>query len=176
MTAPKDSAKDKTKEWTLMFYFASDNPLAPSIVSQLKALKNAGFHPDANVVARFDPHTPGTPLHTFDVNIVPKLKATAKCEAFAKLEASPDRDVREKLDAFRAKCADGGELKDYQVGFRPNDPFVRNLVFDKLWGDTTIQDGNGKKKIKELIGEELKANVRHFLGDELRLNGGYNAG
>ena len=44
MTASKVSAKDKTKEWTLMFYFASDNPLAPSIVSQLKALKNAGFH------------------------------------------------------------------------------------------------------------------------------------
>ena len=63
------------KEWTLMFYFASDNPLAPSIVSQLKAIKDAGFHPDANVIVRFDPRTEGTPTHIFDVNLINKLKA-----------------------------------------------------------------------------------------------------
>jgi len=39
------------KEWTLMFYLASDNPLAPGVVSQLKAIKAAGFHPQANVGA-----------------------------------------------------------------------------------------------------------------------------
>jgi len=44
------------REWTVMFYFASDNPLAPAIVSQLKAIKNAGYHPDINVVAQFDPN------------------------------------------------------------------------------------------------------------------------
>jgi cysteine peptidase C11 family protein len=66
------------KEWTLMFYFATDNPLAISAVSQLKAIKDAGFHPDANVVAQFDPYTEGTPTHVFDVNIVNKLKAAGK--------------------------------------------------------------------------------------------------
>jgi hypothetical protein len=65
----------ETKEWTLMFYFASDNPLAISVVSQLKAIKAAGFHPDANVITQFDPFTPGTPTHIFDVNLVNKLKA-----------------------------------------------------------------------------------------------------
>ncbi len=45
------------REWTLMFYFASDNPLAPAVVSQLKALKNAGYHHQANVLAYFDPET-----------------------------------------------------------------------------------------------------------------------
>ena len=34
----------ETRELTLMFYFASDNPLAPLISSQLKARKQAGFH------------------------------------------------------------------------------------------------------------------------------------
>ena len=58
-----------------MFYFATDNPLAISAVSQLKAIKDAGFHPDANVVAQFDPYTEGTPTHVFDVNVVNKLKA-----------------------------------------------------------------------------------------------------
>ena len=66
------------KEWTLMFYFATDNPLAISAVSQLKAIKDAGFHPDANVVAQFDPFTEGTPTHVFDVNVVNKLKANGK--------------------------------------------------------------------------------------------------
>ena len=64
----------ETKEWTLMFYMASDNPLAISIVSQLKALKAAGFHHEVNVIAQFDPFTEGTPTHIFDVNLVNKLK------------------------------------------------------------------------------------------------------
>jgi hypothetical protein len=62
------------KEWTLMFYFASDNPLAPGIISQLKALKAAGFHKEANVIAQFDPYTEGTPTHVFDINIINKLE------------------------------------------------------------------------------------------------------
>lgn len=57
-----------------MFYMASDNPLAISIVSQLKALKNAGFHHEVNVITQFDPFTPGTPTHVFDVNRINKLK------------------------------------------------------------------------------------------------------
>ena len=64
-----------SKEWTLMFYFASDNPLAPGIVSQLKAIKQAGFHPEANVVVHFDPNEENTPVHIFDVNLVNKLRA-----------------------------------------------------------------------------------------------------
>ena len=61
------------KQWTLMFYMASDNPLVISIVSQLKALKAAGYHPDVNVIAQFDPYAEGTPTHVFDVNLMYKL-------------------------------------------------------------------------------------------------------
>lgn len=91
----------QTKEWTLMFYFASDNPLASTIVSQLKALKDAGYHPDANVIAQFDPHVVNTPVHVFDVNCVNKFWNPGKAE----------------------------------VGFAPNDPFIRDLVLDRLWGE-----------------------------------------
>ena len=63
------------KEWTLMFYFASDNALAPGIVSQLKSIKQAGFHRDVNVIAQFDPRVENTPAHIFDVNIVDKIKS-----------------------------------------------------------------------------------------------------
>lgn len=105
-------------EWTLMFYFASDNPLAPSIVNQLKAIKDAGFHPEANVVARFDPNTAQTPTHIFEVNLINKLKA---------------------------KQGD-------RVGFG-NDPFVRSLIEDKLWGDHDV-DAQGRS-IREKIASYL---------------------
>lgn len=71
---------DDTKEFTLMFYFASDNPLAISVVSQLKAIKAAGFHKQANVIVQFDPFTEGTPTHVFDVNMIRKLKSQCECE------------------------------------------------------------------------------------------------
>lgn len=96
----------ETKEWTLMFYFASDNPLAPGIVSQLKALKAAGYHPDANVVTQFDPFVEGTPTHIFEVNLMNKLKHPGVAD----------------------------------VGFLGNDPFVRNLVEDKLWREQRTRD------------------------------------
>lgn len=86
------------KEWTLMFYFASDNPLGPTIVSQLKALKNAGFHPDANVIAYYDPPIPGTPTHIFDVNITEKIKAKGEANiGFKKNGSWVDNLVKDKL-------------------------------------------------------------------------------
>ena len=71
---------DDTKEFTLMFYFASDNPLAVSVVSQLKAIKAAGFHKEANVIVQFDPFTEGTPTHIFDVNMINKINAKCDCQ------------------------------------------------------------------------------------------------
>ena len=119
----------KTKEWTLMFYFASDNPLGPTIVSQLKNLKNAGFDPEVNVVAYYDPPIPGTPTHVFDVNIVEKIKAKARSEADNRSEAN-------------------------NIGFADNQSLVRNMVEDKLWGKHKSIDG--KKLIKDLIKSCLK--------------------
>src|SRR5690242_1931092 len=102
----RPNARPAKKEWTIMVYFASDNPLAPGIVSQLKALKNAGFHPQASVIAQFDPHARNTPVHIFDVNLANKLRARGKS----------------------------------QVGFTANDPYVRSLTLDKLWGNEKLLD------------------------------------
>ena len=111
---------DIKKKWTLMFYFASDNPLAPGIISQLKALKAAGFHKEANVIAQFDPYTEGTPTHIFDVNIIKKLEST----------------------------------EEFKIGFDSEDPFIRNLVEDKLWRDE--RDRTGKNLIRDRIKKALK--------------------
>ncbi len=68
------SARRELKEWTVMFYLATDNPLAPGVISHLKAMKNAGYHPQVNVLAQFDPHGENMPVHIFDVNRMEKLK------------------------------------------------------------------------------------------------------
>ena len=108
----------ETKECTLMFYFASDNPLAISVVSQLKAIKAAGFHKQANVIVQFDPFTEGTPTHVFDVNVINKIKAKT----------------------------------DFQTEFDDDDPFVMNLIDDKLWNGERTRNGKFvKKAISELV-------------------------
>lgn len=113
------------REWTLMFYFASDNPLAPGIVTQLKAIKQAGFHQEVNVIAQFDPQPEGTPTHIFDVNLVNKLKNPTKT----------------------------------QIGFSGlacGDPFVSNLIEDKLWRDQVDRDGQPiKDRLKDSLARKL---------------------
>ena len=106
----------KSKEWTLMFYFASDNPLASTVVSQLKAIKDAGYHPDANVIAHFDPHDPNTPVHVFDINHASKFWYPNQSE----------------------------------VGFASNNPFVRDLVLDRLWG-------SGNEAIRQTVVDHVMA-------------------
>ena len=107
----------KEREWTVMFYLASDNPLAPSTVSQLKAIKDAGFHPEVNVIAQFDPQTPNEPTHIFDVNYVDKLMAPGESNiGFSRQEPRSrslvmDRlwnqsDIRESIGESLKKISD----------------------------------------------------------------------
>ena len=55
-------------EWTLMFFFAGDNALAPSMIPQVKAIKDAGFQEKTKVIVRFDPNEPGARTLLYDVN------------------------------------------------------------------------------------------------------------
>ncbi len=115
----------ETRELTLMFYFASDNPLAPSIVSQLKALKQAGFHPEANVVVRFDPND-NTPVHIFEVNLVNKIRAGGKHKIGSSLNPPFVRSlVEDKLWGKQKKDIVSASLKkelgDKSVNYAPPD-------------------------------------------------------
>jgi hypothetical protein len=55
-------------DWTVMFFFAGDNSLSPLIVSQLKAIKDAGFGRNVDVLAHFDSNEAGVPTRIFNVN------------------------------------------------------------------------------------------------------------
>jgi Clostripain family len=68
----EDKDKNGRKEWTLMFFFASDNNLSASMFYQLKAMKTAGFQVDTNVLAYFDPHERGMPSMIFEINRMEK--------------------------------------------------------------------------------------------------------
>ncbi len=127
-TKESDIRRDQ-EEWTIMFYFAADNPLAPAVVSQLKALKNAGYHQGANVLAYYDPEMPDTPPHIFDVNRTEKI-----------------------------------EGKKPRIGF-DRDPFVKNLMFDKLWKDEISRDH--KTTIRDLFINELREKVSRTLGKKV---------
>lgn len=59
---------DNETQWTLMFFFASDNTLSPSTLSQLKAIKAAGPHVKTKVIAYFDPNEKGAPTRVFEIN------------------------------------------------------------------------------------------------------------
>lgn len=59
-----------------MFFFASDNTLSPSTLSQVKAIKAAGFQIDTNVVVYFDPNERGAPTRVFEINKNQKEKQT----------------------------------------------------------------------------------------------------
>lgn len=130
----------ETKEWTLMFYFASDNRLDISIVSQLKALKAAGFHPEANVIAQFDPFTEGTPTHIFDVNLINKLKHHgAPNVGFAGDDSFVRNLIEDKLwgheetrDNKQIRNAIRESLPAYTPPFPPNGRAITNGVDQEL--------------------------------------------
>jgi len=61
------------KKWTLMFFFASDNNLSPSMLAQIKSLKSAGFQLETNVLVHFDPQERGVPSRIFAINDAEKI-------------------------------------------------------------------------------------------------------
>jgi hypothetical protein len=122
------------KEWTLMFYLASDNPLAPGVISQLKSIKAAGFHKQANVIVQFDPQSQTTPTHVFDVNVI--KKATSEKEYDVGFDANTPyvhnlledklwRDEKDRHGEFIRKRLIA-RYPNYDPGLPPN-----GMVYDR---------------------------------------------
>jgi len=55
-------------DWTIMIFFAGEQDLSPSMTSQLKAIKDAGFQKDTSVLIHYDPNRKGVGTFTFDIN------------------------------------------------------------------------------------------------------------
>src|SRR6266496_1827640 len=93
-------------ELTIMVYFASDNPLAPLVVSEIKAIKDAGFQQNTNVLLYFDPMEKGVPTQLYDVN-------------------------RKRKDLFRKRREQNPRQPLDMIG-DGRDPFVRNMKEDLI--------------------------------------------
>lgn len=63
-----NTPQQKKPEWTVMFFFASDNTLSPSTIPQIKSIKAAGPPVNANVLVYFDPNEKGAPTRVFNIN------------------------------------------------------------------------------------------------------------
>lgn len=89
-------------EWTIMFFFAGDNNLSPSMISQLKAIKDAGFQKNTTVLVRFDPSEKGARTSIFEVNVKRKF-----------IEGIPTTNIGDGKDPFvRNLIEDEFTLKD----------------------------------------------------------------
>jgi hypothetical protein len=55
-------------DWNILFYLAGDGLISASMVSQLKAITDAGFEENTNVLVYFDPNCNGKNAKIFDVN------------------------------------------------------------------------------------------------------------
>lgn len=95
-------------ELTVLVYNASDNPLAPLLVSELKAIKDAGFQQHTNVIVYFDPMAKGIPTRVYDVN-------------------------RKRKDSFKRRFPNDPELQD-RIG-DGRDSFVRKFREDQIPND-----------------------------------------
>lgn len=68
MANENNNENDKINDWTIMFFFASDMELSPLTVSQIKAVKDAGYHEKTGVLLYFDSNEQGVPTRLFNMN------------------------------------------------------------------------------------------------------------
>lgn len=144
-----------TKECTLMFYFASDNPLAISIVSQLKAIKAAGYHPEANVIVQFDPFTEGIPTHLFDVNLVNKLKSRDRNIGFDNDGAFVRNLVEDKLWSDDQKTHNDQPIKT-EIRNLLKESSPNSLIYDPPTLLSTLNGNSEELSPRQSLEEFLK--------------------
>jgi len=155
MSAPttKGPNEKKVNEWTVMFFFAGDNDLAPLIVSQLKGIKDAGYQEDAEVIVHFDPRESGAPTRVYNVNSARKrAKAGRKThigdstsfirnllEDDVKIPSPPGEQktpgrkrelpAREDLAGFLKYCAEHHRARHYMLFLVGHGMIVGNDAF-----------------------------------------------
>ena len=101
MTPPADvPASNGPNDWTIMFFFASDNPLAPLLISQLKAIKDAGYQEHTEALVWFDPAERGYPTKIYNVNHQRKADARARPQRNGR---NPQTNIGDGNDSFVRK-------------------------------------------------------------------------
>ena len=142
----------KETEWTIMIYCAGDNELAPLVVSQLKALKDAGRNDNVNVLAYFDPNEKGVPTRLYCLNQKvayrgrnaldswvsnmkdddiewKRFRGAAATEMQKALEYPDDIDAKQGLNMFLRFCREAYPAKHYALVLMGHGMIVANDAF-----------------------------------------------
>ena len=126
----------KKRKWTLMFFFASDNLLSPSMLTQIKSINAAGYQQDTNVLLHFDPNERGAPTRIFEINRSEKGRPSRIGDCDGPLvsvltddDITPKDMRRAEVDAVKAKDA----LESFLTLCREGYPADHYMLF---WSDT----------------------------------------
>lgn len=85
-------------EWTIMVFFAGDPHLSPSMTSQLKAIKDAGFQENTSVLVHYDPNERGVATTTFEINSKRKEELLSIQKTGTRIGDGKDPFVRNLLE------------------------------------------------------------------------------
>src|SRR5258705_7818406 len=93
-------------EWTIMIFFAGDPHLSPSMTSQLKSIKDAGFQENTTVLIHYDPNEKGVATTTFDINRQRKAETLGNGQKGTRIGDGKDPFVRNLIeDSIEGKGA-----------------------------------------------------------------------
>ena len=154
-------------DWTLMFFFASDNPLAPLLVSQLKAIKDAGFQEHTEVLVYFDPMEKGCPTKIYNVN--------SKRKAYALSQWKKNKDYPKSLigdgnDSYIRKM-DGDEVnpKNFSTAMGKAMAYPYQTGAHEMLGhfvDYALKNHKARNYMLFLVGHGLIVGRDMFLPDD----------
>jgi hypothetical protein len=98
-TVVRSDAKGEPKnEWTIMIFFAGDPHLSPSMTSQLKAIKDAGFQENTTVLIHYDPNEKGVGTTTFNINSEQKKETRKNGSRGTRIGDGKDPFVRNLIE------------------------------------------------------------------------------
>ena len=154
-------------DWTLMFFFASDNTLAPLLVSELKAIKDAGFQEHTEVLVYFDPLEKGCPTKIYNVNSERKAYALAQ---WKKNKDYPKSLIGDSNDSYVRKM-DGDEVnpRNFSSAMRYAMTHSSTTPADKMLGhfiDYGMEKHKARNYMLFLIGHGMIVGRDIFLPDE----------
>lgn len=121
-------------EWTIMVFFAGDPHLSPSMTSQLKAIKDAGFQANTSVLVHYDPNERGVAVTTFDINNQRKKDLLIRNKPGTVIGDGKDPFVRNLLEdaingATRPNTADQSLRTFLDIGAKPEYQAKHYVIF-----------------------------------------------
>src|SRR5690349_1696314 len=128
------SYEKPANEWTIMVFFAGDPHLSPSMTSQLKAIKDAGFQADTSVLVHYDPNERGVAVTTFDINSKRKEDLLIRKKPGTIIGDGKDPFVRNLLEdhikgATRPETADQALRTFLDIGAKPEYQAKHYMIF-----------------------------------------------